>query len=285
MANGGESLIIAPMGEWAFEDELRLAEVNVPRAALQFARAVAYPALDVGGYMAVLHELAEHASDAVEFGAPVRQQALQLSSFLFVETGFRGNTLAYGDPRNSYLNEVLDRRLGIPITLSVIYIDVAARLGIPAFGIGLPGHFIVGIHGRDADLWLDPFHGGHAVDLSDCADLIRMAVGYEGPLEASWFAPMPPRDILARMLSNLRSSYVQAASWPDAVAVIRLLRQTQPEVVEHLRDLGLVYYQQRHLPQAAHYLNAYLQRVPSADDAQLIRDGMKHLLDEWVPMN
>lgn len=273
------------MDEWVFQDELGLAEVNVARAALQFARSVAYPDLDIGHYMTALHELSEHAADHVDLAAPVHQQATELSAYLFQESGFRGNTLAYSDPRNSFLNDVLDRRLGIPITLSVIYMDVAARLGIPAFGIGLPGHFIVGIHGRDGDLWLDPFHGGHQVDLSDCAELIRMAAGYEGPLEASWFAPLSSRDILARMLANLRASYVQAAAWPDAVAVIRLLRQTQPGVIEHLRDLGLVYYQQRRLPLAAHYLNAYLQRVPEAEDAQLIRDGMKTLLDEWVPMN
>jgi len=273
------------MAEWVYRDELALAELNVARAALQVARGIAYPALDVPAYMALLHELSEIAADTISTALPVVEQAERLSSFLFAEQGFRGNTLAYYDPTNSYLNEVLDRRLGLPITLSIVYLDIAARLGIPAYGIGLPGHFIVGVHSPHAEIWLDPFHGGQRVDLTDCADLIRMAVGYEGALEASWFAPLPGRDILARLLSNLRSSYVQASAWSNAAAAINLLRETQPEVVEHLRDLGLVYYQQRRLPQAAHYLNSYLNRAPDAVDARVIRDGMRNLLDEWVVLN
>ena len=147
------------MTEWLYEDELRLAELNVPRASLQFARALAYPGLDVAGYMAVLHDLSETAAEHVDLSQPVAEQAQQLAGYLFGEVGFRGDPSAYADPRNSYLNEVLDRRVGLPIALSVIYVDVAQRLGIPAYGIGLPGHFIVGIHGRDGEVCLDPFHG------------------------------------------------------------------------------------------------------------------------------
>jgi regulator of sirC expression with transglutaminase-like and TPR domain len=273
------------MNNWAFRDELQLEEINVPRAALQFARALAYPELDVAAYMLMLHELSEEASARIAPARSILSQAECLSEFLFAEMGFRGNTAEYNDPRNSFLNGVLDRRLGIPITLSVVYVDIAARLGIPAYGIGLPGHFIVGVHDLDADIWLDPFHGGRRLDLADCAELICIAAGYEGPLEASWFAPITARNTLARMLGNLRASYVAAAAWSRAADVIDLLRQTQPEETEHLRDLGLVYYHQRRLPQAAHFLDAYLHRAPDAADAQVIRDGMKPLLDAWVPMN
>lgn len=273
------------MGKWLFSDELQLLEINVPRAALHLARAIAYPDLNVAAYMALLHELSEEAADRINTKNPVATQAEQLSAFLFGDLGFKGNRSEYNDPRNSFLNEVLDRRMGIPITLSTVYVDIATRLGIPAYGIGLPGHYIVGIRNHEADVWLDPFYGGRRLDLTDCSELIRMATGYEGPIEASWFAPAPPRVILARMLANLRSSYVGAESWAKALIVIEFLRQTQPEEPEHLRDLGLVYYHQQRLPQAAHYLNSYLLRSPNAPDAQVIRDGIKHLLDEWVPMN
>ncbi|HMT19716.1 MAG TPA: transglutaminase-like domain-containing protein [Promineifilum sp.] len=273
------------MGKWMFRDELQLAEINVPRAALQFARAIAYPDLNVAAYMLRLHEISEEAGDYVSSERAVHTQAEQLASFLFDHLAFRGDREEYNDPRNSFLNDVLDRRLGIPITLSILYVDIAARLGIPAFGIGLPGHFIVGIHGQNADLWLDPFHGGRRLNLNDCAELIRISSGYEGPLEAGWFAPAPARDIIARMLGNLRSSYVGAGLWAQAATAIQLLRQVQPDTSEHLRDLGLVYYHQHRLPLAAHYLNAYLLREPNASDAQVIRDGIKQLLDEWVPLN
>lgn len=273
------------MVKWMFHDELRLEEINVPRAALQFARTIAYPELNVAEQMAGLHELSELASDHVRVNDPVRLQAEDLSSFLFKVVGFQGNRTEYNDPRNSFLNEVLERRLGIPISLSVIYVDIATRLGLPAFGISLPGHFIVGIRERETDLWLDPYHGGRWLDLTDCAQLIHLSTGYEGPLEANWFAPASARETLTRMLANLRASYVSSSSWSAAAAVIQLIRQAAPDEPEHLRDLGLVYYHQRNLPQAAHYLNAYLQRTPDAADAQMIRDGMKDLLDEWVPMN
>jgi regulator of sirC expression with transglutaminase-like and TPR domain len=273
------------MGQWMFSDELQLEVINVPRAALQLARTIAYPQLNVAEYMGKLHEISEQAADYIDFGASSPDQAEQLAAYLFRRLGFRGNRTSYNDPRNSFLNEVIDRRLGIPITLSIIFIAVAGELGIPAYGIGLPGHFIVGIGHEGADRWLDPFHEGRWLDLSDCADLIRLSSGYAGPIEASWFAPVSGRAILARLLSNLRANYVNSGSWSQAAEVIKLLRQTQPREPEHLRDLGLVYYHQRRLPQAAHYLNAYLQRLPDAMDAQVIRDGIKHMLDDWAPMN
>lgn len=277
--------IMENMGKWVYRDELQLAEINVPRAALQFARAIAYPDLSVATYMAQLHELIEEASDFISQNDPIGLQAERLSSFLFEGAGFRGNSTDYDDPRNNFLNDVLDRRLGSPISLSVVYIDIATRLGIPAFGINLPGHFIVGIREGEADIRIDSFHGGRRLDLMDCAQLIHLSLGYEGPLEALWFAPASARDVLTRMLANLRSNYVSSSSWASAAAVIQLIQQTRPDEPEHLRDLGLVYYHQGRLPQAAHYLNVYLQKSPNAADAEMIRNGMKSLLDEWVPMN
>lgn len=273
------------MSQWMFKDELQLMEINVPRAALQLARAIAYPDLNVANYMSRLHELSEEGADAIDESLPVAMQVDQLSEFLFVRSGFGANHGNYQDPLNSFLNEVLDRRVGIPITLSILYIDIATRLGIPAYGIGLPGHFIVGIHDKEADIWVDPFHGGRVLHLADCVDMIRLSTGYEGPLEAAWFEPASAHQILARMLGNLRASYVGSNAWMQAIAVIQLLRQVQPAEAEHLRDLGLVYYHKRNLPQAAHYLNSYLQRNPNAGDAHVIREGIKHILDEWVPMN
>jgi regulator of sirC expression with transglutaminase-like and TPR domain len=273
------------MGQWTFRDELELDEINVPRAALQFARVIAYPGLDIATHMALLDDISEVAADYVDLAHPILNQVEQLSDFLFNILGFQGNSDDYNDPRNSFLNEVLERRLGIPISLSVIYVDVAVRLGIPAYGIGLPGHFIVGVHERDAEIWLDPFYGGRRLDLADCAELIKASTGFEGALEASWFTPSVAHDILARMLANLRANYVSTSAWQQAAAVIQLLRQTQPQNAEHLRDLGLVYYHQGRLSKAAHYLNAYLHQVPNATDAEVIRDGMKHLLDEWASMN
>lgn len=273
------------MIDWSFRDEIEAGEINVPRAALQFARSIAYPDLNLAKYMALLHEHSEEAADIIAFNQPLIDQADQLSDFLFKSLSFQGNAQHYGDPRNSYLNEVLDRRLGIPISLTVIYIDIANRLGIPAYGIGLPGHFIAGVRDGKQEVLLDPFHGGRHLSLEDCAQLVNLATGYEGPMEVTWFSPASPKEILIRMLGNLRSSYVSQHLWRDSRTVIQLLRQIQPDNAEHLRDLGLVFYQEGLLPQATHFLESYLQKSPDAIDAEVIRDGMRGILDEWVPLN
>jgi len=273
------------MREWGFRDEIDLEEINVPRAALQLARAITYPALDIGAYMVTLYELSELAADHISPDRSVSAQADRLMSIFVEQFGFRGNVSDYADPRNSFLNEVIDRRLGIPISLSVLFVDIANRLGLPAYGISLPGHFIAGIRDRDASTWYDPFHDGRRLSLDDCAQLVFLSTGYEGPLEASWFSPASPREVLVRMLNNLRIIYVSQAEWSDAVKSIQLLRQLQPETAEHLRDLGLVYYHQGRLSLAAHYLDTYLRRQPQAVDLQVIRDGMEKILEEWVPKN
>jgi regulator of sirC expression with transglutaminase-like and TPR domain len=273
------------MNGWSFRDELALEVINVPRAALQFARTLAYPLLDVAGYMYAIHELSEEAAEATDPRGDIEAKVEQLTEFLFNTAGFRGDKTSYSDPRNNFLNEVIDRRLGIPISLTVLFVEIANRLGIPAFGIGLPGHFVAGIRYPAGTLILDPFHSGRPLSLDDCSQLVNLATGYEGPLHASWFAPASPREILARMLNNLRASYVSGTDWSNSLKVIRLLRQIQPDSPEHVRDLGLVYYHQRNISQAAHYLDVYLRLAPEAVDAQVIRNGIQGILDEWVPLN
>lgn len=273
------------MSKSALRQELAQRPLNVPRMALQVARAVAYPDLDVADEMNRLYALAAAAADVVSPTVSIEEQGQQLSTFLFEEVGFSGNAEDYGDPRNSFLNEVLNRRLGIPITLSIIYTFVANVIGIPAYGVALPGHFIVGIHDEEMEHWFDPFHGGRQLSLVDCAFLVRATVGYEGPLEAAWFVPAPPREIIGRLLNNLRITYVRQQRWQEAILVIEQLRLVQPAIPEHLRDLGLLHYRQRDIRLAAHYLDLYLQAAPDAADAGTIRDGIGGILEEWVRQN
>src|SRR6185295_3779128 len=120
------------------------------------------------------------------------------SQFLFEEEGFRGNAEDYYDPRNSFLNDVLDRRLGIPITLSVLYIVVAARAGLEAAGVGLPGHFVVRAERRGRSRLLDPFHGGELLDHAGCQTLVARVRPADGPLDPRWLAPVTTRQIFVR---------------------------------------------------------------------------------------
>jgi len=274
------------MQEWTFADELRLSRLNVARAALHFAQEIAYPDLDIPHALQLINNLTIAAGDHVAAESSRLRQAVLLAEFLFkADGGLRGNADDYNDPRNSYLNEVLTRRLGIPISLSVIYVEIAQRLHIPAYGISLPGHFIVGIGESGQHWYLDPFHGGGRISVTDCARLVQANTGYHGSFDMQWLQPALQADILARMLTNLRVIYVRRSLWDMAIAVIERLRMVQPRIPEHVRDLGLVHYRKRSLRLAATHLDAYLRAVPDASDAESIRNGMRDILDEWTRLN
>jgi regulator of sirC expression with transglutaminase-like and TPR domain len=273
------------MAPWTLADELALAPPNVARGALLCAQAVAYPRLDIEETLARLADLALAAQSRVPRTDPPLQRGLLLADYLFKEAGFRGDQDTYSDPRSSFLNDVLARKLGLPITLSILYVDIAGRLEIPAYGVGLPGHFIVGLDDGRERWYLDPFHGGERLSVDDCALLVESTTGYGGPFQSAWLEPLPAADILARLLNNLRVGYVRREQWPQAIAVIEQLRLIQPELPEHLRDLGLIHYHGRTPHLAAHYLEAYLQMLPDAPDAEAIRKGIAGVLDEWVRLN
>lgn len=268
---------------WTFHDEIRQTPINLPRAALKLAREVAYPDLDVAEYLSRLDELAELARTAVSPHDSILTQTEKLAVFLFEEQQFQGNLPLYFDPRNSFLNEVLDRRLGIPITLSVLFVTIARKLGLPVHGVGLPGHFITALHYDGQDYYFDPYHEGKRLTVQECASVVRQTTGFEFRLE--WLAPTESRDILIRMLNNLRNVYVQYHQWPQAALVIELLNQTEPDVFHHLRDLGFVYFQEGKVRLAAHYLDAYLAAQPNAPDADNIRHNISKAIEAWVRQN
>ncbi|MEM7117624.1 MAG: tetratricopeptide repeat protein [Chloroflexota bacterium] len=268
-----------------FRREVVQAEINVPKAALYFAQSIAYPDLYVADYLALVEGLATAVSDQLVSSAFIHTNAITLSNFLFEECGYRGNAAAYGDPRNSYFNEVIDRRLGIPISLSVLYVAVAKLLDIPAYGVGLPGHFIIAVGPNDNKLLLDPFHNGRQLTFEDCAKLVRLTTGYNGPFLPEWLQPTPPRDILVRMLNNLRIAYIKQSVWKKATAVINHLILLQPETHEHVRDLGLIYFENGRYHQAANYLDTYLQKAPDASDADAIKQHVSKALSQWARLN
>jgi regulator of sirC expression with transglutaminase-like and TPR domain len=259
----------------AFLDELNQPALNVPRAALSFARAIAYPRLDIAVYMSRLDNLADRARPLVNAASTLADRADALSDFLFSQMEFRGNRDRYYDPRNSFLNAVLDRKLGIPITLSILYVAVAQRLGLRAYGIGLPGHFITGLYDDGAEVYLDPFNAGLRLSTADCARLVRESTGYKGAFHAKWLAPVSPVDVLSRMLTNLTNAYIQNEDWKSAIPVIQHLLLVQPDLNFHLRDLGYLYLYNGSLRQAARYLEEYLRRSPEASDFDTVRSSLQ----------
>lgn len=269
----------------SFKQAVTTTHFDLPRTALLYARNIAYPELDVDHVLAQIDRFAQDAQKQIPPNAPVRDRAEAVSTYLFAKCGFRGNALNYSDPRNSFLNEVLERRLGIPITLSVFYIAVAKQLDIPAYGIGMPGHFIVGVETEVGALLLDPFHNGVWLSQQDCVALVQQTTGYRGAFQTHWLEKTPEKEILLRMLNNLRLVYSSLEQWDLALKTIQHLRLVAPAVAEFMRDEGLINFQLGRLPQAAVLLEQYLQHNPQAADAAVIKEKIGPQLNQWARLN
>ena len=244
-------------------------EAELARAALFIARIV-YRDLDPEPWLAQLAALGGMAATRLqrldpEAGLQARVDAL--NELLFVEQGFTGNEATYEDPRNSFLNEVLARRTGIPISLSVVFLDVARRAGLPSEGVNFPGHFLVrcratGAHqGQPRELLVDPFAGGAVLTESDCRRLLRRHLGDEATFDRRLLVRADKRAILVRMLTNLKRVYVGMRSFPQAREVVRLLVELDPEDLAELRDRGLLAFHVGDHTAALRDLEAYLEAV------------------------
>jgi regulator of sirC expression with transglutaminase-like and TPR domain len=273
------------MPEFSFSKEVSRQRIDLPRAALSFAREIAYPDLEILLYVQMLDQLADWARSATASARTPAAKVDALGEFLFRKFGFRGNSTEYDDPRNSYLNEVLDRRLGIPISLSVVYQSVARGVGLDAQGVGLPGHFIVRVETPQESIYLDPFHLGARLTISDCASLVQASTGYEGEFRMEWLEPSPPGEILARMLNNLRNVYVQQGDWTLALAVLERLLQAQPDHPQHLLDMGLIHHQYGSLRKAVDYYERYLTLAPEAPEAQEVQRNLEATARRLAQLN
>ena len=243
--------------------------VPLAEAALAIAEEE-YPALAVGDYLARLDVLGAAVGRKVGARRDPASTLRALREVLGEEERFRGNADAYYDPRNSFLNEVLERRLGIPITLGVLYIEVAARAGLRLDGVGFPGHFLVKYAGGAREVFVDPFHGGEILSADDCLARFReRAPGLT--LEARHLAAVGPRQILGRMLHNLKKIYVEAGDDVRALWVVDRLLILAPDDLAERRDRGLVEARLGGSTAALADLEAYLAATPDAPDAVEVR--------------
>jgi regulator of sirC expression with transglutaminase-like and TPR domain len=254
--------------------------VSGPEEALDLAEAALLiaqeeqPSLDVSAYLHRLDELASTVRARLSESPSPADIVLQLNIQLFREEGFRGNTSAYYDPANSFLNEVLDRKTGIPITLSVVYLEVGRRLGLPLVGVGFPGHFLVKYTGPDGDVVLDPFLGGITLDHQQLRHKLQTMYGEQNPLLdqlPQLLAPASKKEILLRMLRNLKSVYLQKNDFPRALSVIERILLVEPNVPMEIRDRGSVHQRLGHVQAALQDFQRYLTLAPRADDAEAVK--------------
>lgn len=244
-----------------------------------------YADLDVAGYLRRLDEMGTAARERLTEGAPVEENISALNRYLFREQGFRGNTREYHDPRNSYLNEVLDRRTGIPISLSAVYMEVARRAGLHVEGVGLPGHFIVKVEGLGGGILIDPFHQGVILSPDDCQKRLDRVYGGRVRMESAMLAACERKQILARMLRNLKAIYLKDEDSARALGIVDLLLRVTPESGEDLRDRGLLYAALDCYHLAVQDLEAYLTLVPGSPESSDILDRIVEMRQKAARLN
>jgi regulator of sirC expression with transglutaminase-like and TPR domain len=252
------------------------AELDLLEGALLVAKD-ARPALDRATIDGQIEQLAAPLVRRQLWKLPVAAQARALADQLFVRAGFRGNTSDYYDPRNSFLDEVLARRTGIPISLSVLYVEVARRAGLHANPVGFPGHFLACIDDGDgARLVIDPFNGGSVRSEAALGELLRRS---GSPLEysAELVTPTPVRQVVSRMLMNLRGIYTMRGEYARLLVVFDRLLDLWPDSVEELRDRGFLFARLGAPDAALSDLVRYLERCPHAADATDVRAWVERI--------
>ncbi len=246
------------------EDE----QIDLLTSALTIAK-LEYPELNVAQYRQRVTTIAEHVKERASRSADSLETLAIINEVLFGDEGFRGNVSDYYDPKNSFFNDVLDRKLGIPITLSVLYMEVARRAGVPVFGVGMPGHFLLKFYEIDGrELFLDAYNSGRLLSPEDCQEKLTEIYNGQIPLDAKFLTPVGKRQILTRMLNNLRSIYMTNRLLKKALAVIDLILVIYPRSSDDVKQRAMLRYQLGFLHGAADELDEYVKMAPDASDAE-----------------
>jgi regulator of sirC expression with transglutaminase-like and TPR domain len=246
-------------------------EIDLAHGALAIA-SHGRPEVEADGVVAALESLAELVRVRLDVGDSETHVIDRLHDVLYREASFRGPTaLEFHDPSLSLLDLVVARRVGLPISLAIVELEVAWRIGLPLAGIGLPGHFIIGAPGG---VLVDPADGGRRLTPDDCQALIRRSVGDHVLFHAGMLRPASKRDILTRVLRNLRAAHLAARDWPAAMAAVELLAVAEPIDPDHGRDRGLLLGRMGRFGEAVATLAQYLEERPDADDVADVRQLM-----------
>ena len=257
-------------------------QISLAEAALLIA-ASEYPELDAAEYIERLDTMAGNIRQQIKGEADALQTIAGINRYLFEEEGFCGNADDYYDPRNSFLNEVLDRKTGIPITLSTVYLEIAERLKLPLVGVGLPGHFLV--KHPSFDILIDPFSKGRILSEDDCREQMTQLLGESVPFQKSYLEAVSKRHIIGRMLNNLRTIYVNAKQFQKALSITGMAVAVHPDSALEWKQRAAILIHMRRHGEAIADLNRYLELAPEAEDAKEIRQVATDLRKSLAQFN
>jgi regulator of sirC expression with transglutaminase-like and TPR domain len=266
------------MARKAFAELAVLDEAVFPldRAALAIGLEE-YPKLDIDSYLRRLDTLAVRADLLAGNDRSCSNLLECLNEVLFVQEALRGNADDYYNPRNSYLNEVLDRKQGIPISLSVIYIEVARRMNFLVQGVGFPGHFMAKCRSKEREILIDPYQMGRVMNLEDCQEILDRVYGGSVPVQPAYLQPMEKKSIATRMLFHLKGIYYQAEDYNKALSVVDRILMLNPGTLSEIRDRGLLHMQTSLFSQALADLEYYLKQASAPEDLAFIEAHIKTL--------
>lgn len=261
-------------------------DISLAEAALLIA-GHGYPDLNVAAYLSRIEELAYMLRLRIDEDDSVPERVSALNQFLFGELGFAPNTEDYYDPRNSFLNEVLERRTGIPITLCVIYMELGRKIGLPLQGVSFPGHFLVKCAVPDGAVVLDPYSGGISLGLPDLQKRLRDVRGGEvsRAIVAELLVSASNKQIIVRLLRNLKAIYLRKHNLDQALPIMDWIIATVPEEAQELRDRAMIYQELECARAALADFEEYLKRSPSCDDAGDIRRRILELQRDASRLN
>ena len=275
-----------------FPHELKFADIaalddeaiDLAAAALVIA-SDEYPGLSVQPYLNELDHISGKAREAASGLSDPSDIVGAINSVLFLEYGYRGNKQRYYDPRNSYLNQVIDRRTGIPITLSIIYMTVADRVGLKLSGVGMPGHFLVKHVGSSSEIYIDPFNSGRLIDVAGCAKLAQDVSGDNLELRPEHLAAVDKKQILTRVLTNLLAIYSEAKDFARAIRPLDLILMIHPNEPGRIRDRGLLLAASGRERESIRSLEQYMKLSPGSTDAPQIMKSIKRIRARLSTLN
>jgi regulator of sirC expression with transglutaminase-like and TPR domain len=258
--------------------------IPLARGALVLAKDE-YPELNIEKYLDQLAALAREAEPSVLAAGDTVAKILGLSEFLFTRKGFEGNREQFGDPRNSFLNDVLERRLGIPITLAVVYIEVGRRLGLNLFGVSFPTHFLVKAVDDRGEMIIDPFNQGAILDLDEIR--ARLTQIYRQPVELhpDMLRPVGARHILARMLRNLKNIYINASDWPRVLSALDRILMLDPRALDDLLERAILYERLECFSAALDDFQSFLTQAPDHPATDSAREAVMRLMRQVSRLN
>jgi regulator of sirC expression with transglutaminase-like and TPR domain len=262
------------------EDE----QVELSLGALLIAKD-AYPELDIDTYVQHLNQMGEEAHAQIGKTTDSGAQIAGLNHYLFEIQGFSGNQDDYYNPQNSYLNDVLERKLGIPITLSIVYIEVGRRLGLSLFGVGFPGHFLVKHKGEYLETFIDPFEGGQILTETALADKLEKLFQQPVSMQPEFIRELTNKEILARVLRNLKQLYFKQKEYQQAIRVGERITWLQPDFAQDYRDLGYLYYQVESYGQSLTAFQKYLNLADHPPDEQEIERNIQVVTQQVARLN